>query len=303
MIKHTIEISSEPAHLSVALEQLRIEQHKDGQDRSSSIPCEDIGLLVVDQLQTTYTHAALGALMRHGAAVVICGREHLPAGLLLPLPTHTEVVWRINEQIALRKPVRKQLWKQIVQAKLRAQAANLDDTQPEKTRILHLARSVRSNDETNIEAQGARVYWRAWLGQNSPFRRNPKGKDALNAMLNYGYTVIRAAVARAIVSAGLLAAIGLHHANRSNPFCLADDLMEPFRPLVDARVRDLHRAGEKDINPGVKCALLQLLADRVALDGRRGPLMVALPRMVASLVRCYEGKQKKLLIPTAIVKK
>lgn len=301
MIKQTIEISSKPTHLRVRNEQLLIEQREDESKTTASVPYEDIGVLVVDQIQTTYTHGALAALAECGAIVLVCGRDHLPVGMLLPLAEHTEVVWRIQEQIDISKPLQKQLWRQLVQAKIRAQADNLPQNTPQRTKLLALAQRVRSGDPTNIEAQAAKVYWSLWPEENHPFRRDPDGKDPLNSLLNYGYAVLRAAVARAVVSAGLLPAIGLHHANRSNAFCLADDLLEPLRPLVDARVRDLHRHGIREIGPASKQELLGLLTQKVASkDGSAGPLMVSLQRMVASLVHCFEGNEKEIDIPTAV---
>jgi CRISPR-associated protein Cas1 len=294
VIKRTIEISRDSVHLAVQLDQLRLVRHEPECGLVSSIPCEDIGLLVIDQQDTTYSHAALARLLEFGAAVLICGRKHLPTGLLLPLADHTEVVWRIHEQFAVRKPIQKQLWKQLVVAKVRGQAANLDSASPARPRLLALARAVKSGDPTNIEAQAAKIYWGSWLGEGTPFRRDPEGDEPLNAFLNYGYAVLRAAVARALVSAGLHPSLGLHHCNRSNAFCLADDLLEPLRPLVDREVRLLHQQGHAELNRGVKAGLLGLLAATVRLDDQTGPLMVALHRTAASLVRCYRGEEKRL---------
>ncbi len=320
MIKRTIEISQQPVHLTVRNEQLLI-LRKDGSARTlsaepegllASIPCEDIGLVLVEEQGTTYTHAALATLLKFDAAVVICGRNHLPAGLLLPFGEHTEVVWRIHDQLAIKKPLQKQLWRQLVQAKIRAQAANLAADSPVRRKLLMLAREVRSGDPANVEAQAARAYWSAWrdsvraavVGNSllatrySEFKRDPDG-DGLNSLLNYGYAVLRAALARAIVGAGLLPALGLHHANRGNAFCLADDLVEPLRPLVDARVRTLAASDCAELNPKIKEALLGVLTAEVRIAEQTGPLLVALHRMVASLVHCYQGTARRLEIPCA----
>lgn len=300
MIKRTIEISREPAHLSLRHGQLVLEREH---VTVSTIPCEDLGMVVVDHPQVSYTHSALAALVEHDAVVIICGKNHLPAGLLLPMTDHSEVVWRLHDQIAVSKPLRKQLWRQIVQAKIRAQAANLADASPERTRLLELARTVKSGDVTNHEAQAARVFWSGWLAddeltrQRSPFHRNADGDDEINVLLNYGYSILRAAVARAIVMAGLHPAFGLQHCNRSNLFCLADDLMEPLRPLVDSRVRDLARLGQSSLSPITKAALLQLLTQEATTGSEAGPLMVTLHRYVASLVKCYAGESEPLEIP------
>lgn len=312
MIKRTVEISQQPVHLTVRNEQLLL-LAKDEPSRPlpanppgllASIPCEDVGMLLVEQHGTTYTHAALTTLLDHDAAVVICGRNHLPAGLLLPMGEHTQVVWRIHDQLAIKKPLRKQLWRQLVQAKIRAQAANLPPDSPARSRLVGLVRQVRSGDPANVEAQAARAYWQALFESaapasgGTPFRRDPDG-EGLNSFLNYGYAVVRAAVARAIVAAGLLPALGLHHANRSNAFCLADDLMEPLRPLVDARVATLQDAAGSGLTPPVKAELLGVLTTEVQTAGQSGPLLVALHRFVASLVRCFEGAATRLDVPVA----
>ncbi len=295
MIKRTIEISREAAHLTVRRKQLVIQ--RDG-DTVGTVPCEDIGFVLVDHPGTTYSHAALTSLAEHDAAMIVCGSSHLPVAMLLPLSDHSQVVWRINNQLAASKPLRKNLWKQLVQAKIRAQAAVLASDCPGRSKLLDMARRVRSGDPANVEAQAARVYWQHYWPVDS-FRRDADA-GGLNGLLNYGYAVVRAAVARAIVAAGLMPAIGLHHSNRSNPFCLADDLVEPLRPLVDDRARELFRSGHDDVNPEAKAELLTLLVDPVDMGGERGPLMVNLHRMIASLVKCFEGQSKKLEMPTAI---
>jgi CRISPR-associated protein Cas1 len=294
MIKRTVEISREAAHLSVQMDQLLLKRND---CILASIPCEDIGVVLVDHPGTTYTHAALAQLAAADAAVVVCGRDHLPAAILLPLADHSQVVWRQRDQAAISGPLRKQLWKQIVQAKIRAQADNLP-LGPPRTRLLELARSVRSGDPTNHEAQAARVYWSAFFEQIA-FRRDRRG-DGPNPLLNYGYTVLRAAIARAIVVAGLSASAGLKHRNRSNAFCLADDLIEPMRPLVDRVVKGLLDRGEVELNQPSKAALLELLTTETELAGQSGPLMVNLHRMVASLVRCYEGTARAIDFPSPI---
>lgn len=313
MIKRTVEISQEPFHLAVQLGQLKL--HRLGEGRggeprevAASIPCEDIGLVVVDQPGVTYSHAALSHLIECGAAVVICDRRHLPSGLLLPMAEHTEVVWRLREQIVASKPTQKQLWRQLVMAKIRGQAANVEDADLRR-RLLAMAGRVRSGDPDNLEAQAAKLYWPAWLPEYeripeqggwleaAVFRRDPDGADSVNSQLNYGYAILRAAVARALVSAGLHPALGIKHANRSNAFCLADDFIEPLRPLVDRAVRDLYRSGHLDMDRFVKTTLLSLLTVTVRIDEANGPLMVALHRLAASYVRCLEGEEKRLLLP------
>lgn len=298
MIKRTVEISRQAVHLSVRQGQLRLLGRDDPRTPIASIPCEDIGLLIVDEWGTTYTHAAVAELLEHDAAFIVCGKNHLPAGLLLPLADHTQVVWRVHDQIAVKKPLRKRLWQQIVRAKVRAQAGNLPEGTLARGKLLALVGEVRSGDPTNVEAQAAKLYWSA-LFEPQAFRRNPDG-DGINAMLNYGYAIVRASVARAIVAAGLMPALGIHHSNRANAFCLADDLVEPLRPIVDGRVRALVESGCTDINPDSKRGLLELLTVEVRTADQTGPLMVALHRYAASLVRCFEGKAERLQIPSVV---
>ncbi|MFH1747557.1 MAG: type II CRISPR-associated endonuclease Cas1 [Planctomycetota bacterium] len=314
MIKRTIEISQQPMHLTARNGQLLLLRKDEPATRlpanppnlAASIPCEDIGVVMVEHSGTTFSHAALSTLLANDAALVICGRDHLPCGMILPIADHSEIVHRLHQQIEIKKPLRKQLWKQIVQEKIRAQAANLPQGSSVRSHLLALARNVRSGDPSNVEAQAARAYWRVWLERDEgdintrDFRRDPAG-DPPNNLLNYGYAIMRAAVARAIVSAGLNPALGIHHSHRANAFCLADDLMEPLRPIVDDQARELFNSGCEELTPPTKAALLELLTVRVRTGDTKGPLMVGLHRLVASLVRCYEGVEKRLIIPVACV--
>lgn len=300
MIKHTIEISQNPAQLSVKLDQLQIRQKAEDGEKTASVACEDVGMLILDHPQVTCSHAALSRLTEAGAVVVLCGRDHLPAGLLLPLADHTEVVHRIQDQIGASIPVKKRLWQQIVAAKIRGQAGNLGHDAEARRKLKTLSQQVQSGDPTNVEGQAARIYWSAWLGEDRAFRRDYEG-DGINGLLNYGYAVLRAAVARALVSAGLTPALGIHHCNRSNAFCLADDLVEPLRPLVDYRVRQLHAKGCVELGKEAKTGLLELLTFPVGVGEFEGPLMVALHRYAASFVRCLSGEDKQLQIPHPIM--
>jgi CRISPR-associated protein Cas1 len=300
LIKRTLEISREPAHLAVRNQQLVLK--RDGQI-VGSVPCEDIGLVMVDHPQTTYTHSALAQLAESDAAVVLCGADHLPVAMVLPLADHSQIVWRLRDQLGVSKPLQKQLWSQLVVAKVEAQARNLTPGSSPRKKLMALAKEVRSGDPTNIEAQAAKIYWANWLNDASPeeldgerFRRDP-ALSGLNSFLNYGYTVLRASLARAIVSAGLQPSLGIHHRNRSNAFCLADDLIEPFRPVVDDCVREMYRQGFDELNQAAKAELLNLLTVPMQLGEQSGPLMVMFGRLTASLVRCYTGEAKKLEIP------
>lgn len=300
VIKRTIEISREPTHLALSNEQLLLK--RDGVIVGQA-PCEDLGVVVVDHPQTTYTHAALAKLAECGAAVVLCGANHLPTAMILPLADHSQVVWRLRDQLAVGRPLAKQLWKQLVVAKIRGQARNLHPTLPAYRKLLALAAEVRSGDPTNIEAQAARVYWQNWLWSEDPGELDVEGfrRDAdapgVNSFLNYGYAIVRAGLGRAIVSAGLLPSLGLHHRNRSNAFCLADDLIEPYRPIVDERVRAMRRQGYDELTQPAKKELLDLLTLPMRLGDQTGPMMVMMHRTVASLARCFSGEAKRLDIP------
>jgi CRISP-associated protein Cas1 len=300
MIKHTIEISQNPAYLSVKLDQLQISRKDGEEDKTVSVACEDVGVLLLDHPQITCSQAALSKLVEAGAVVVLCGKNHLPAGLLLPLGDHCEGVHRIHDQINAGQPLRKRLWQQIIIAKVRAQANNLHQNSAAKEKLTILSQQIHSGDPMNIEAQAAKIYWAAWLGENEKFKRDTDG-DGINGLLNYGYAILRAGVARALVSAGLSPSLGIHHCNRSNAFCLADDLMEPLRPLVDHRVRELIEKGFTALDKSSKAGLLQLLTFTVDIQDFKGPLMVALHRYTASLVRCFTGEDKSLHIPHPVM--
>jgi CRISPR-associated protein Cas1 len=300
MVKRTLEISQQPAHLALRLGQLQL--RREG-DLLASIPCEDLGVVIVDHPQATYSHAALTELARQDAVVVFCGPNHLPCGMLLPISNHNLVVSRLRLQMDMAKPIQKRLWQQLIKAKILAQAENFADDTPISKRLTQLAADVRSGDPDNREAVAAKSYWSAWLMQAPEaalpldgFRRDPK-QEGVNSLLNYGYAIVRACLARAIIAAGLQPAIGIHHSNRSNAFCLADDLIEPLRPLVDAKVRELAFEGETELTQPVKAQLLDLLTEEVRTGEETGPLSVAMQRYVISLVKVLEKESKELRVP------
>ena len=295
MLKRTIEISSQRTHLSMRQGQLTLT--RDG-NPIASVPCEDVGAVIVDQSQTTYTHAVLRDLASGGGSLVVCGHDHLPVGLLIPFGNHCQVVQRINEQVDATAPTKKRIWQQLIRAKIKASAPILDPS-PVASRLRALVSHVRSGDPTNVEARAAKLFWANWLPAHCEFRRDKEG-EAFNGLLNYGYAIVRALLARAIVSGGYLPAIGIHHHHRSNAFCLADDLMEPLRPFVDSIVRDLHRQGFGEVNRETKQQLLELLTMTVQLGKNKGPLNVVIHRYVSSFGDCLRGESRTLQIPVAI---
>lgn len=300
VIKKTIEISRQPVYLSSRNEQLIVQPIDEPKDAARSIPCEDIGLLLIDEPRCSMTQGALETVLRHGGAVVVCGRNHLPTGLLLPVSSHTQQVERLGRQINATQPRIKRLWQQIVAAKVRAQSANTPKAHPARRKLDALAKDVKSGDTTNVEAQAAKAYWAYWRESHTGFYRDTDGQDPINSHLNYGYAVLRAAVARALVSAGLHPALGLHHCNRANAFCLADDLMEPLRPAVDAIVFETLATNPKPIDQTSKAKLLQLLSTPFEANEQRGPLMVQLHRYASSLAGAYANKGSTLSIPSPL---
>jgi CRISPR-associated protein Cas1 len=294
MIKRIVEISSARTFLSVRYGQLVI---KENGAELSQIPCEDIGVLLIDHQGTSYTHCVFTELLGHGAAIVLCGGNHHPAGMLLPLESNSEQGERFRRQIQAKEPVKKRLWKQLVQAKIQHQARIVGKGTETYTALMALRQRVRSADPQNLEAQASRKFWASFL-QGIEFRRDAGGAPP-NNLLNYGYTVMRAAVARALCSAGLLPCLGIHHHNRYNAFALADDVMEPFRGFVEARVKEICEGdGVPDqLTQPLKARLLEVLYQPVVIAGFEGPLMVGLHRTAASLHRCFAGEQEQMELP------
>jgi len=296
MIKRVIEISSGPTRLSVANRQLVIERED---RRRATLPCEDIGVLVVDNNAVSYTHSVFTTLIDAGAAIVLCGGDHHPAGLVMPLAGNTVQTERHRGQIEAAQPLLKRLWQIVVSGKLQQQSFVLSSVAGTDEGLRELAGRVRSGDPDNLEAQGAQRYWPKLMG--TEFRRSRAGPPP-NNLLNYGYMVLRAGMARAVCAAGLIPTLGLHHRNRYNPFCLADDLMEPYRPFVDLRVAAIVRDGfgAIDIDRPMKQRILSIFGDTLTIAGQRSPLMLALHSTAASLVSSLESGRPGLALPEGL---
>lgn len=301
MIKHTLEISQRPARLFLRQNQLII-QFGEGEGGTRQFACEDVGVLVLQHPAISLSAAVLNALLDAGAAIVICNEKHLPSGILLPTTTHTELVPRMMAQLKSSLPARKNAWKAIVQAKIIAQARAL--SAPQRNKLLAIAQAIKSGDPENAEARAAKIYWAARFPQiyQGGDQRDFDSDSLFNLLLNYGYAILRAAVARALVSAGLQPALGVFHHRRNNPYCLADDLMEPLRPLVD---RTAHEILENTANsspaillPEYRRAFLTLLSASVDFQGSTGPLMAVLPRYIASFYRLLTRESDHLDSPT-----
>lgn len=296
MIKRILEISSGPARLSIAYGQLVIE--REGREKVT-VPCEDIGVLLVDHPAVSYTHAVFTTLAGAGAAVVLCAANHHPSSLILPLEGNTVQTERFGTQLEVGLPLKKRLWQALIGAKIRMQAAVLCASTGEDAGLGALASRVRSGDPGNVEAQAAQRYWPRLMG--SDFRRRRAGPPP-NLLLNYGYTVFRAAAARALSAAGLLPTIGIHHHNRSNAFCLADDMVEPYRPYVDWRVRRLvdEKAEIGELNRETKAALLSLFNEVIPVGGQRSPLLLAFHSTAASLSNSFRQGEPALSLPEGL---
>lgn len=302
MIKRTLYFGN-PAWLSVDHGQLVIRDPvlkvSGGKDEKARVPIEDIGLVVLDHQQITVTHTVLNTLLDHNAAVVVCDDRRHPSGLLLNLEGNTVQAELFKHQIESSEPLRKQLWKQTIEAKIRNQAAVLSSIGMDGGFLLELANKVQSGDSGNREAQAAAWYWPRVFKGISGFKRFREGPSP-NNLLNYGYAILRALVARNLVGSGLLPTLGIHHRNRYNAYALADDIMEPYRPFVDLAVIALVDASgpTEDLTIEHKGQLLKIPVADVVLDGKAGPLMVAVQRTTASLAQCFIGVQRKLLCPS-----
>lgn len=268
---------------------------RDGQE-IGNIPIEDLGVLILDHPAIVHTQGLLAACFEQNVAVLLCDGKHLPSAILLPLEGHTLHSKILRQQIAASEPTAKRIWQRIVQAKIREQAKVLQSAIGNSSPLNLYANKVKSGDPDNIEAQAARIYWKKLFGAD--FRRD-QDAEGINAMLNYGYAVIRGAVARAIVGTGLHPAIGVHHRNQYNSFALADDLMEPLRPLVDIKVHEITKvlAEAPELTPQNKRAMLEILSWDCTLNERKMPLMVSLHLYAASVRKILTGEANEVDIP------
>ncbi|MBR5982485.1 MAG: type II CRISPR-associated endonuclease Cas1 [Bacteroidales bacterium] len=297
MIKKTLCFSN-PAYLSLRNQQLVIQLDKS--DEKRTVPIEDIAYVLLDHQQITITHGAIAALLENNAAIITCDNRHLPTGLMLPLEGNTLQSERFKNQIEASLPLRKQLWQQTVECKIRNQAALLKKLHNCEVRnMLVWASDVRSGDSTNLEGRAAAYYWSKMFPEQEDFSRDREGIHP-NSMLNYGYAVLRAVVARALVASGLLPTLGIHHHNRYNAYCLADDIMEPYRPFVDQLVSNLIQQypEQEEITTEIKRQLLTIPTLDVTISGQRSPLMVAASQTTASLAKCYNGELRRIAYPT-----
>lgn len=265
---------------------------------TKTIPIEDIGVVVLDNKQITVTQGLIEALLWNNCAIITCDSSRLPVGLMLPLCGHTTQNERFRHQLEASIPLKKQLWQQTIQAKIRNQARVLQNQDATANNMLIWADKVKSGDVENMEARAAAYYWKNVFPFIEKFCRDRNGEPP-NNLLNYGYAILRAVIARALVSSGLLPTLGIHHHNRYNAYCLADDIMEPYRPYVDKLVIDIIFSGEDytKLTTSVKAKLLSIPVIDVVIDGTKKPLMIAASTTTASLAKCFEGDIRKIAYP------
>jgi CRISPR-associated protein Cas1 len=307
MIKRTLYFGN-PAYLSKKDDQLVIKlpevERNDAlpahirNESKAQVPIEDIGVVVLDHQQITVSHAVLSALLEQNVALVVCGETHLPTGLMLNLAGHTLQSARFRAQIEASVPLKKQLWQQTVSAKIFNQAFLLRKQGHEIGNMLAWADAVRSGDTGNLEARASAYYWKKLMHTVPSFTRDREGIPP-NGMLNYVYAILRAIIARSLVGAGLLPTLGIFHRNQYNHYCLADDIMEPYRPLADELVMEWMQQGKdlETLTTEAKKHLLGIGVRDIYLDKQKSPLMVGTQRTAASLAKCFEGDARKLLYP------
>ncbi len=307
MIKKTLYFGN-PAYLSLQNEQLVIKlpevEKNDSlpdtfkQEHQKTIPIEDIGVMLIDHKQITLTHGVLEKLLDYNCAVITCDSHRMPYGLLLPLSGNTLQSERFQHQIEASLPLKKQLWQQTIAAKIENQATVLKELHHCETgNMYQWAAKVRSGDPENLEARAAAYYWSRLFPDIPNFTRKREGEWP-NALLNYGYAILRAVIARSLVGTGLLPTLGIHHHNRYNAYCLADDIMEPYRPFVDRSVFKLaENSKEVELTKALKRELLQIPVLDVKINEKCSPLMVAANATTSSLYKCFSGESRKIVYP------
>ena len=291
MIGRVVEVASEGRHLA-RLRGLMTVSRNGVED--ARVPLDDIGVLLCNARGLSYSNDLMTELARRGVAVVLCGTNYLPTAWLWPLEGHHVQAMRMRCQLEASLPLRKRLWQRIVREKIAQQSNVLELLQLNSGSIKAMARRVRSGDPDNVEAQAARKYWPLLFGDD--FRRDRYGGGP-NPFLNYGYTVLRAAVARAVVAAGLHPSLGIHHHNRLNPMCMVDDLMEPFRPFVDYTSVRLVAESKKELTPESKQALAEVLTLDMHTERGTTPLQTCIERAAQSLAQSFEAGKSSLVFP------
>nr|WP_314896063.1 type II CRISPR-associated endonuclease Cas1 [uncultured Flavobacterium sp.] len=295
MIKRTILIENKSS-ITTKNQQLVLKS----EIRESTIPIEDVGFLVLDHAEIYLSIPAMNLIVENNTAIIICGSNHLPNGMLLNLNSHHIQQEIFKNQIEASIPLKKQLWQQTIIEKIKNQGELLEKITENKNTFEFLASKVLSGDTTNMEGVAAQQYWKNFPLPNHEkdgIKRERYG-DYPNNFLNYGYAILRAATARALSGSGLLNTLGIHHKSKYNAFALADDIMEPFRPIVDEKVFEImQRYQEQELNTVIKAEMLQMLTRTVYFKEEKSPLMIGLQKTASSLQQCFTGDRKKIKYP------
>lgn len=317
MIKRTLHFGN-PAYLSTRDKQLVIQLPSKGIEEikkmDATVPIEDIGVVILDHQQITITHSTIAKLLANNVALITCDHTHHPVGMMLNLDGHQLQSARFRAQVDATQPLKKQLWQQTVKVKIQNQSASLKKLGKNHENMNRWVEEVKSGDTDNCEARAAAYYWKNLFSELKlfesselsksleDFKREPQDGLPPNNLLNYGYAILRAVVARSLVGSGLLPTLGIFHRNQYNAYCLADDIMEPYRPYVDQVVYSMILNGEDftELTPSIKKQLLQIPTIDVVFEGERSPLMIGVQKTTASLAKCFEGKTRKILYPELI---
>ena len=298
MIKRTLFFAN-PAYLSTKNEQLVV-SYPNTEEPTRTVPIEDVGIIVLENQQITVTNSLLDRLIQNKTLVVACNRQHLPVGLLMPMIGHTEQTERFINQLNASVPLKKNLWAQTIKAKIANQARLLRIREIDTENMSYWEKSVASGDPQNYEGRAAAYYWSVVF--KGKFLRDREG-EAPNHLLNYGYAILRAITARALIGSGLLPILGIFHRNKYNALCLADDIMEPYRPFVDSLVCELVDNEEvtEELSHKQKMHLLGIAAMDVLMEGKRSPLLTAMSRTTHSLQECFSGVSRRILYPEMVL--
>lgn len=314
MIKRTLYFGN-PAYLRLQQLQLVVEYPEETKQAPRTVPVEDIGIIVIDHPQVSLSHGVANALINNNASILWCDEKHLPNGLVLPMSANHTYTEKLRCQLNASEPLKKQLWKQTIKAKISNQAAVLRATGMNHAPLERWAGEVTSGDAKNMEAQASVHYWKEYFGGMDKYITRGRHDAPPNNALNYGYTILRAVIARSLVASGCLPAVGIFHRNKYNAFCLADDVMEPYRPVVDLYLLSLIKEAMSDgfsppeagntegypvpeeLTTEWKQKLLKIPALDVVIEGMKSPLLVAAQRTTASLMDCYEGVSRRINYP------
>jgi len=298
MIKKTLYFGN-PCYLYSKDEQIKIKRNdSEEKEEEISIPIEDTGVVIIDHYGVTISQFLISKLIENNVAVICCDEKHMPTSMLLNLDGNSVQSERFKEQINAKKPLIKNLWQQTVSAKIYNQASLMKKNGLNSDNMFAWTKEVKSNDSKNLEARASAYYWKNLFGKELHFTRDRFGLPP-NNLLNYGYAILRAIVSRGLAASGLLPTLGIHHKNKYNAYCLADDIMEPYRPFVDEVVLKIVKQGidYSEVTTDIKKILLSIPTIDIFFENEKSPLMVGLQRTTASLAKCFMGETKEIVYP------